>query len=124
MYNITNQPMWHKYAYNKKPDINILKQILENNNYQIDDTVPRTKAIHLKYQAITATPNLIEKTMSSEQLFNAKNPLWAQDYTIQELYYWFKYRKPFDGYEQVNTIIQSSEKLDKAIKKYNDIERS
>lgn len=54
--------------------------------------------------------------MSPEQLFNSQNPLWAYEYTIQELYDWFKYRKPLDGYDRVDAIIKASEQLNKAIK--------
>ena len=64
-------------------------------------------------------PTIIEKTMSSEQLFNVQNPLWARDYTIQELYYYYKYHKKFDNYNQVDAVIRYGERLDKAIKKYN-----
>ena len=58
--------------------------------------------------------------MSPEQLFNARNPLWASGYTIQELYDWFKYRKQLDGYDRIDAIIKLSEKLNNAIKEqYN-----
>ena len=121
---MTEQPSWWKYAHKKEPNIEVLKQILEDNNLNVCCNKNQIKAIQLKYQAMIAEPTVIEKTMSPKQLFNAQNPLWARNYTIQELYYWFKYRKPFDGYERVDTIIRSSEKLDNAIKKYNSLERN
>lgn len=116
---MTKRPNWYEYAYEKEPDIELLKKILNNNNYNFDYTNNQIKAIRLKYQALITEPTVIEKTMSKKQLFNAKNPLWAREYTIRELYEWFIHSKPLDGYDQVDTIIQKSEKLDKAIKKYN-----
>lgn len=117
---MTKRPNWYKYAYEKEPDIELLKQILEADDFDIIYNKPKRKAIRLKYQAMTTVPNLIEKTMSPEQLFNARNPLWASGYTIQELYDWFKYRKPLDGYDRIDAIIKVSEKLNNAIKEqYN-----
>lgn len=102
-----------------KPDIKLLKRILNSDDYNYY-TTNQIKAVRLKYQALIAEPTIIEKTMSPEQLFNARNPLWASGYTIQELYDWFKYRKPLDGYDRIDAIIKVSEKLNNAIKEqYN-----
>lgn len=99
------QLTWWKYAHKKEPDIELLEQIL-NNDCGAYYTPHQTKAIQLKYKAMIAEPTTIEKTMSPEQLFDAGNPLWAREYTIQELYYYFKYRKEFEHYEQVDAIIR------------------
>ena len=117
------QSNWWRFAHKKEPNIRFLKQILEDDNLNAHYNKNQIKAIQLKYKAMIAEPIVIEKTMSPEQLFNTQNPLWARGYTIQELYYWFQYRKPFDSFKQVDTIVRSSEKLDKAIKKYNSSER-
>ena len=115
-----NRPDWINYCYEKEPDIEMLKKALENEQWLITDRETKLKAIRLKYQALIAEPTIIEKTMSPEQLFNARNPLWASGYTIQELYDWFKYRKPLDGYDRIDAIIKVSEKLNNAIKEqYN-----
>ena len=119
-----NRPDWINYCYEKEPDIEMLKKALENEQWLITDRETKLKAIRLKYQAMTIVPTIIEKTMSPEQLFNARNPLWTQGYTIQELYDWLKFRKPLDGYDQVDAIIKVSEKLDKAIKQRYSIERN
>ena len=121
---MTKRPNWLEFAHTTKPDIWLLEQILNKNNYNFDYTSNQMKAIRLKYQALIAEPTVIEKTMSKEQLFNANNPLWAQEYTIRELYEWFIHRKPQDSYDQVDTIIQKSEKLDKAIKEQCGLERT
>ena len=114
---MTNRPDWFIYAYKKEPDVNDLKQVLENKELNMTDIEHRLMAIALKYQAITTAPTTIEKTMTPEQLFNAHNPLWARDYTVQELYDWFKFRKPLDGYDRVDAIIKVSEQLNNDIKK-------
>lgn len=115
---MTEQPNWWKYARKTEPDIKLLEQLL-NDDCSAYYTPHQVKAIQLKYKAMITEPTIIEKTMSPEQLFNAGNPLWARDYTIQELYYYFKYRKEFDNYNQVDAVIRRGEKLNQAIKKYN-----
>ena len=119
---MTEQPSWLEFAHTTKPDIRCLEQILNSNDCNHYDT-NQTKAIRLKHQPLIAEPTIIEKTMSPEQLFNAQNPLWAYEYTIQELYDWFTYRKPLDGYDRVNAIIKVSEQLNKAIKEQHNRER-
>ena len=104
---------WWDFAHTTEPDIWLLERILHSDNHYDRNQI---KAIKLKYQALIAEPTIIEKTMSPEQLFNARNPLWASGYTIQELYDWYKFRKPLDGYDRVDEIIRVSEKLNKAIK--------
>lgn len=120
---MTNRPDWFIYAYKKEPDVNDLKQVLENKELNMTDIEHRLMAIALKYQAMTHVPTTIEKTMSPEQLFNVHNPLWAQGYTVQELYDQFKFRKPLDGYDRVNAIIKVSEKLNKAIKEQYSVRK-
>lgn len=120
---MTERPSWLEFAHKTKPDIWLLERILNTDdcNYYDRDQI---KAIHLKYQTLIAESTIIEKTMSPEPLFNARSPLWTQGYTIQELYDWFKFRKPLDGYDRVDAIIKVSEKLDKAIKRQYSIERN
>lgn len=110
---MTKQPTWWDFAHTTEPDIWLLERILNSDNQYDRDQI---KAIWLKYQALIAEPTIIEKTMSAEQLFNARNPLWASGYTIQELYDWFKFRKPLDGYDRVDEIIRVSEKINNTIK--------
>lgn len=102
---MTKRPDWLEFAHTTKPDIWILERILNTDdcNYYNRDQI---KAIRLKYQALITEPTIIEKTMSPEQLFNIQNPLWASRYTIQELYDWFKFHKPLDGYDRVDEIIR------------------
>lgn len=114
---MTKRLNWWDFAHTTEPDIWLLERILHSDNQYDRDQI---KAIKLKYQALIAKPTIIEKIMSPEQLFNARNPLWTQGYTIQELYDWFKFRKPLDGYNRVDEIIRVSEKINNAIKEqYN-----
>lgn len=62
------------YAYDTRPDIKILKQILEDKNSHIFYTERNLKTIRLKYQAMTEVPSIIEKTMSEVQLFESGSP--------------------------------------------------
>jgi hypothetical protein len=110
---MTKRPIWWDFAHTTEPDTWLLERILNSDNQYDRDQI---KAIRLKYQALNTKPTIIEKTMSPEQLFNARNPLWASRYTIQELYDWFKFRKPLDGYDRVDEIIRVSEKINNAIK--------
>lgn len=110
---MTKRLNWWDFAHTTEPDIWLLERILHSDNHYDRNQI---KAIKLKYQALIAEPTIIEKTMSPEQLFNARNPLWTQGYTIQELYDWYKFRKPLDGYDRVDEIIRVSEKINNAIK--------
>lgn len=115
--------LFEKVKSQTHPDIADLKRLVDFHKAPVG-TKDELQALDLKYRAMTHVPTTIEKTMSAEQLFNARNPLWASGYTIQELYDWFKYRKPLDGYDRVDAIIKVSEKLNNAIKEQYNIERS
>lgn len=110
---MTKRLNWWNFANTTEPDIWLLERILHSDNHYDRNQI---KAIKLKYQALIAKPTIIEMTMSPKQLFNARNPLWASGYTIQELYDWYKFRKPLDGYDRVDAIIRVSERLNNAIK--------
>lgn len=110
---MTKRLNWWDFAHTTEPDKWLLERILNSDNQYDRDQI---KAIRLKYQTLNTKPTIIEKTMSPEQLFNARNPLWASGYTIQELYDWFKFRKPLDGYDRVDEIIRVSEQINNAIK--------
>ena len=80
-----NQPDWINYAYEKEPDIEMLKKALKNEQWLITDRETKLKAIRLKYQAMTTVPTIIEKTMTPAQLYTSNSPLWAHDYTTEEI---------------------------------------
>ena len=104
---MSNYPIWQKYAYDKEPDIDMLKKALEDERFLINNTETRLKALRLKYQAMTTVPTVIEKTMTPEQLYDAQNPLWAREYTVQELVSYVTYSLPTTSYKKVKNIIQT-----------------
>lgn len=90
------------YAYDTKPDIEILKQILEDKNSHIFYKERNLKAIRLKHRAMTEAPSIIEKTMSEVQLFESGSPFWTTDLTIK----------------QINDVLEAHEELNQ--QGYND----
>lgn len=104
---MSNYPIWQKYAYEKEPNIELLEKALENDGLLVDKE-HSLKAIDLKYQAMTTEPTIIEKTMSPKQLFDTGSPLWAREYTVQELYSYIRYDMPINNYNTIEFIIQSA----------------
>lgn len=101
-----NRPDWINYAYEKEPDIEMLKKALENEQRLITDRETKLKAIRLKYEAMTTVPTIIEKTMSPAQLYASSSPLWANGYkelTIERIL------------EKLNGKPQTEESFNKAL---------
>lgn len=113
---MSNYPIWQKYAYDKEPDIDMLKKALEDERFLINNTETRLKALRLKYQAMTTVPTVIEKTMTPEQLYDTQNPLWAREYTVQELVSYVTYSLPTTSYKKVKNIIKIDSVASSAIK--------
>ena len=113
---MSNYPIWQKYAYDKEPDIELLKKALEDERFLINNTETRLKALRLKYQAMTTVPTVIEKTMTPEQLYDTQNPLWAREYTVQELVSYVTYSLPTTSYKKVKKLIQMDSMETNAIK--------
>lgn len=71
---------------NDELDLDILKAYLkavkEYGDTNIAYVYPNLK---LKYDALTTVPTTIEKTMTSAQLYASNNPLWARDYTAEQI---------------------------------------
>lgn len=113
---MSNYPIWQKYAYDKEPDIDMLKKALEDERFLINNTETRLKALRLKYQAMTTVPTVIEKTITPEQLYDTQNPLWAREYTVQELVSYVAYSLPTTSYKKVKNIIKIDSVASSAIK--------
>lgn len=58
----------------------VIKTYFETKDEDDDDS-----ALELKYQAMQMTPTTIEKTMTSMQLFEVHNPLWALNLTGRQI---------------------------------------
>mgnify|MGYP001748168232 FL=1 len=112
---MSKRPNWWKFAYETEPDIENLKRILHDDSYDFDahdeETEFRHKATQLKYEAMTAIPTSIEKTMTPEQLFHAQSPLWAREYTIQQLYYYAQIHPLCTDYERIDKIMRMGEHI-------------
>lgn len=71
---------------NDEIDLNVLKAYLEAVKEYGDTNIafvyPNLK---LKYDALTAVPTTIEKTMTPAQLYASDSPLWARDYTAEQI---------------------------------------
>mgnify|MGYP001741070259 CR=1 len=70
------------------PDVSDLKRLVDFHKVPIG-TLEEQHALRLKYQAMTHSPTIIEKTMTPAQLYEADCPLWAIAYSIEQLSYYF-----------------------------------
>ena len=61
--------------------LKVLKKYLETKNHTDDDDT----VLELKLEAMTHTPNTIEKTMTTPQLYASNSPLWALDFTGDDI---------------------------------------
>lgn len=67
---------------NDEIDLDLLKAYLDATKKHGNTTVNiRYQALKLKYEALTAVPTIIEKTMTPAQLYASGSPLWAKEYT-------------------------------------------
>lgn len=74
--------LYYNQQYNKlrdqvNPNIHELEQFLHAN--EAYEQAHKLRGLKLKYQAMTREPTTIEKTMTPYQLYQANNPLWAQE---------------------------------------------
>lgn len=74
--------LFYNQQYNKlrdqvNPNIHELEQFLHAN--EAYEQAHKLRGLKLKYQAMTREPTTIEKTMTPYQLYQANNPLWAQE---------------------------------------------
>ena len=78
--------VFNKLQSQRKPDISHLALVLDyydmfGENYQKLEY----DAYKLKYVGLQTTPNIIERTMDTVDLFLTNNPLWTCDYTVAEI---------------------------------------
>ena len=71
---------------NDELDLDILKAYLEAAKEYGDTNIAYVYPnLKLKYDALTTMPTIIEKTMTPAQLYASNNPLWARDYTAEQI---------------------------------------
>ena len=78
--------VFNKLQSQRKPDISHLAMVLDyydmfGENYQKFEY----EAYKMKYLGLQTTPNIIERTMDTVDLFLINNPLWSRDYTVAEI---------------------------------------
>ena len=70
------------------PDMELLTAYLDTvteselKNYDARNEI---EVLQLKQKSLQMTPTIMEKTMTSYQLFEANNPLWMTEYTAEEI---------------------------------------
>lgn len=113
---MTTIPEQDKYYDLVAPDINILKTLLEDADPNKPNDPITVKAIKEKYDSMTYEPNLIEKTMTQEQLFTQGHPLWAKPYTINELTYIMRNMHECTCYEDLESMIEDHKEVIKYLR--------
>lgn len=98
----------HDYIQNEaKPNVALFKayiEALKSNNNDI--------GIMTKYRAMTEAPSTIEKTMSREQLYEAKNIAWAKGLTVREIDQWRQEYDKKHPYDDMDTLREQEGWLD------------
>lgn len=96
---------------NDELDLDILKAYLEVVQEYGDTNIAYVYPnLKLKYDALTTVPTTIEKTMTPAQLYASNNPLWARDYTAEQIrWILVKLRNKPKTEESFNEAIEASQ---------------
>lgn len=96
---------------NDELDLDILKAYLEAAKEYGDTNIAYVYPnLKLKYDALTTMPTTIEKTMTPAQLYASNNPLWARDYTAEQIrWILVKLRNKPKTEESFNEAIEASQ---------------
>ena len=68
-----------------KKEVETIKNYLDIKEKHGDTKSISHQALKLKYDALTMVPTTIQKTMTPAQLYASNSPLWAHDYTTEEI---------------------------------------
>ena len=68
-----------------KKEVKTVKMYLDIEEKYGDINSISYQALRLKYEALTTVPTTIQKTMTPAQLYASDSPLWAYNYTEEEL---------------------------------------
>ena len=80
------QMIFNKLQSKRKPDVSHLALILDYYDMFGDKrTKLEYEAYKIKYVGLQTTPNIIERTIDTVDLFLTNNPLWSRDYTVAEI---------------------------------------
>lgn len=104
---MTEIPEWHEYCDLIEPDVNLLKVVLENVEFEY----VTLEAVKQKYLSLVHEPTVIEKTMTPKQLFTAGHPLWAKPYTVNEIEYILRNMHECTCYEDVESMMKAYKEM-------------
>lgn len=68
-----------------KKEVETIKNYLDIEEKHGDTKSISHQALKLKYDALTMVPTTIQKTMTPAQLYASNSPLWAHDYTTEDI---------------------------------------
>lgn len=120
--NRLSRPTW-EHLYNllkstKNPNIKELQQFLEapyKKDFKRSDLKQHYQdymnVLQLKLEALTNTPNPIEKTMTRSQLFLTDNPLWTNDMApkdIIEIIAGIRWLRNYGTEHQINYLLDKT----------------
>lgn len=108
------------YRIMKKQDVTIEEIETLQKEYDLSEVIK--VAIQLKITSITQPVTEMDKTMTQEQLYSAKRPLWMKSISIQRIVDWLALG-PFEKYSDfehyLNMIGQLENEIDYNL---NDVE--
>lgn len=101
-------------------DLDILKAYLETVKEYGDTNIAYVyPSLKLKYDALTMVPTTIEKTMTPAQLYASDSPLWARDYTAEQIrWILVKLRNKPKTEESFNKALEASQVRTTYVDKY------
>lgn len=91
---------------NDKLELDILKAYIDAEK-EYDDTEENMayQALALKYEALTAVPSTIEKTMTPAQLYASDSPLWALNYNPDMIKQMLNHLRNYPKSEEIFNIV-------------------
>lgn len=90
---------------NDELDLKLLKAYLEATEKYGNTKILKYQALKLKYEALTAAPSTIEKTMTPAQLFAVDSPLWALDHNPDKIKQMINHLRNYPKNEKIFNIV-------------------
>lgn len=91
---------------NEEIKLDVLKAYLETEKEYGDiEETPLYQALQLKYEALTAVPSIIEKTMTQAQLYASDSPLWALNYEPDVIKQMMNHLQNYPKSEEIFNIV-------------------
>lgn len=91
---------------NNELELDILKAYIDaEEEYGDTEENLAYQALALKYEALTAVPSTIEKTMTPAQLYASDSPLWALDYDPDKIKQMINHLRNYPKNEKIFNIV-------------------